>query len=310
MSMLNATTLIEAVKRTVSTPQNQARLNDDDILAFANEEIAVTILPEIHRLREDYLIYTDQEEITQGQAFYQIPRRAVGRTIRDLCFFPNVNSTENRRLPLLNNEDIPNYSTPGTPVGYVIQNDKIRLLPVPGTSAGKIEITYEMAPSTIVATDQTYQITAIVPSTGTITLGSAIPGDVLSSQLWDFVSYQSANIVMGHDLEATSFSSSTIIFDPDDLPEDLVVGDYVCKATESPYIALPLETHPVVVSATCCRVLEAIGDFEAATYRRGELNTRLMAMRAMLTPRIIGQNHKIGLSPLITSARRFLIRRM
>jgi len=50
-------TLIDSVKRRIAIPTNQNTYTDADILAFADEELALGIVPTIMSLHEDHLLY-------------------------------------------------------------------------------------------------------------------------------------------------------------------------------------------------------------------------------------------------------------
>ena len=289
---LNYDDLLTSIKRSISVPSNQARYSDADIIAFANEEIQITVLPEILRLKEEYLVYTETTSIVANQANYQIPRRAVGRGLRDVQYQSSGADTK-RNLPLISLEDRHLYNQTGEPVGYYMENDKIVLLPTPGSSTGTLEFMFVMAPSKVTPVNQSYVISNINRTTGEITVTSSIDGSLASTQKWDFVSGSQANIVMNYDMTATSFSGTSITFVTTDIPTDLVAGDYVTLAGESPFIALPQEVHPVVSAAAQCRVLEGIGDYEALKYAEDKRNRAMRAMKEALAPRNMGENKKI-----------------
>ena len=74
----------------------------DDIVRYLNEELWSTILPELFKYHEDYLINTEHVSIVSGQTHYRIPARASGNTLRDLMW---LNSASERRiLPYIRRE--------------------------------------------------------------------------------------------------------------------------------------------------------------------------------------------------------------
>ena len=292
-NQLNHDDLIASIKRSISVPDNQARYSDADFIAFANEEIQMTILPEILRLREDYLVYREDVTIVADQGSYQIPRRAVGRGLRDLYFFPDSSNTDKQNLPLISMQDDHLYTSVGDPTGYRLEGDKIVLMPTPDAAGGKLEVAFLLSPSQVTPITQSYQITNINTVSGVITVASTIDATLASTQIFDFVSNREASVPIKLSVDPTSFGGTTLTFAAADLPTELAVGDYVTLEGDSPFISLPQEVHQVVSAAVACRVLEGIGDYEALKYADERRNRAMRAMKEALAPRNIGENKKI-----------------
>ena len=55
-----SSSLISAVKRKASIPVAQVTFSDEDILAFANEELYLAQVPSILQYHEEYFVYTKE----------------------------------------------------------------------------------------------------------------------------------------------------------------------------------------------------------------------------------------------------------
>lgn len=76
--------LIEAVKRKIAFPINQNTFTEDDILAFANEEMFIAQVPAVMQYHEEYFVYRVQVPLVTNISRYPIPDRAIGMKLRDL----------------------------------------------------------------------------------------------------------------------------------------------------------------------------------------------------------------------------------
>lgn len=76
--------LIEAVKRKITFPINQNTFTEDDILAFANEEMFIAQVPAVMQYHEEYFVYRVQVPLVTNISRYPIPDRSIGMKLRDL----------------------------------------------------------------------------------------------------------------------------------------------------------------------------------------------------------------------------------
>ncbi len=83
---------IESVKRKIAIPINQRTFTDEDILAFANEELMISQVPDILQYHEEYFVFSEDIALLPNQSRYQIPERALGQKLRDVFY---VDTNEN-----------------------------------------------------------------------------------------------------------------------------------------------------------------------------------------------------------------------
>lgn len=288
--ILTADLLLESIQRSITYPTNQEQLEDDDLLAFADEEIVSTILPVITSLRQEYLVVNKTIDLVSGTSHYRIPQRGLGRTIRDVIFVDA--SGVRTSLPLIAREKAHTYqptsSTTGTPQAFYLENDYIVIVPTPNNSAEDILVPYPLRPSKLVKLAEVGVVDSFNLVAGTVVITVALSSIATSTPV-DIVSYTSGNIIKTMDITPTNVSSTTITFTAADLPSDLAAGDYICLAGESPVVPVPEEALVALSRAVQNRVLESIGDIEMWNMGKTILKDRLDDLRALLTPRVEGE---------------------
>jgi hypothetical protein len=149
--------LIEAVKRKISMPITQVTFSDDDILAFANEELFLAQVPSIMQYHEEYLVYRQTVPLIPQIQRYDIPDRAIGMKLRDLFFKDdNGNLYEMSNTGAANQDYFQQDSFGGNIAKYFyIENNSV-VLPsnVPATVRGSLEMTYYLRPNSLVDNDR------------------------------------------------------------------------------------------------------------------------------------------------------------
>lgn len=78
--------LIDAVKRKIMLPLSQETFVEDDILAFANEEMMISLIPSVLEYHEEYFVFPVEVPLTTDTSRYSIPDRAIGSKMRDLSY--------------------------------------------------------------------------------------------------------------------------------------------------------------------------------------------------------------------------------
>ncbi len=112
-----------------------------------------------------------------------------------------------------------------------------------------------------------------IPSDTLIINFDQVPTTILTSQgasevvfanggLVDFLQTKPGHRTKAYDkpIPANGISGDSIIFSVDDVPTDLVVGDYICPANECIIPQIPPDLHNGLAERTCARILAAIGD--------------------------------------------------
>lgn len=76
--------LINAVKRKISLPIEQATFSLNDVISFLNEEMQISQVPSIMEFSEEYFVYKIRVPLERDVTRYDIPDRAIGMKVRDI----------------------------------------------------------------------------------------------------------------------------------------------------------------------------------------------------------------------------------
>lgn len=83
---LDSDSLIAAIKRKISFPIFQTTFSEEDVLAFATEEMMISQVPSVLSVHEEYYTYEVEVPIVTNKKKYSIPERAIGMKLRDVFF--------------------------------------------------------------------------------------------------------------------------------------------------------------------------------------------------------------------------------
>jgi hypothetical protein len=84
--------LIESVKRKIAIPINQRTFTDEDILAFASEELMISQVPDIMQYHEEYFVFIEDVPLSPNKTRYAVPERALGQKLRDIFYKDTSNN--------------------------------------------------------------------------------------------------------------------------------------------------------------------------------------------------------------------------
>lgn len=263
--ILTSESLVESVKRRASVPENQSTFTEADFLALANEEMILGLVPSVLSYHEDYFLFQEETELQADKSEYDIPYRAIGNRLRELQFKDtNGHLYEMTRVSIGAETYYQSSSAKNRAYVFYVKNNRVRILPtIQGSPTGSLVFTYYIRPSELVAEDRIAIITAIDTGTGEITV-DAVPDNFSININMDFYQVKSPHRPLSIDLTPTAVNSITSIvtFNPDDLPEELAIGDHLAQATECIIPQIPSDLHVVLAHRVAARVLESLGDTE------------------------------------------------
>lgn len=277
--------LLEAVKTTVTIPASQVLLTNTRILAFADDEVEAKVVPMLMGLNQNYFSYLEDEVMTSGQDTYNIPYRAIGRTLRDLKISDNGAVRDLNLIPL---EDAHLYQYSSIPQGFYFMGDEIKIVPTPNSSTLTLKKYYPLKPNYLVETSDAGKITA---RSGLVLTLNSMPSTFTTNALVDIIQGKQGNRLYNMDVTITNVTGLQITLSA--AATSVAINDYVAVATKSPVIQLPDEVFSYLVFLTSKRCLEAIGDFEGAKAIDKECSVRKMNCEKLLAPRIEGESIKI-----------------
>lgn len=282
-----------AVDRAITVPNYQPRFSQSDLLALANEEQQSMIVPMIVALREEFFVFREELSVTAGTLSFRIPERAIGRTLREIQYQNAAGGTLVYDLPRISIEDSYRFTNlgQGTPNGFMIEGDSIRLLPTPSSDGNAILYTLRK-PSDLVLPSRTATITSF--GTNTITV-SKVPSNFTIGSKIDITDCRPSYPLIYKDLTITNITGLVLTvsgFSGTALA-DLEAGDSVSTKLETSIVQLPDEATTVLVHATAVRVLEALSIPDQMKVAEEKLQQKIRACREILSPRVEGSTPKV-----------------
>ena len=174
--------LIKAVQRNINIPLYQLTYTNEDILAFATEELFLAQVPSIMQFHEEYFVFQEEVALVANKSKYQIPKRAIGMKLRDLFYKDaNGNLIEMSKVNPDDKAYFQEYSNASPePIHYYVQNNSIIIVPeVSANVRGSLVFTYYLRPNSLVP-DENAVICSSFSKKIDIVNASLIAGDELS----------------------------------------------------------------------------------------------------------------------------------
>lgn len=174
--------MISSIKRRISMPIDQSLFSDNDILRFVNEEIAISQIPSILQLHEEYLVYTQYVPLKSNKSRYPIPDRAIGMKLRDVLWQDAQGNLFN--MAQVSEEDKAYFQRSiGTNQSihkYYIEGNDIVLSPsVAADPTGQLAFVYFLRPNQLVTDDRAAIISGF-SKTITVSNASLLAGDTVT----------------------------------------------------------------------------------------------------------------------------------
>lgn len=174
-------TLVQAIERKISLPLSQNTFSSQDLLAFSNEELMISLVPSILTYHEEYFVVHKSYPLVPNQLYYPIPDRAIGMRIRDLFYLDvNGNRFDMARINL-DDKGYFQYNDGGSDYifRYFLEGNNIVLTPFSlPTPTGSLEISYYLRPNQLVDDSNAATITNFL-QTITVDNTTIADGDVV-----------------------------------------------------------------------------------------------------------------------------------
>jgi hypothetical protein len=290
---INSDYLLAGVKRRITDPQHQNRLQNADILAFADQIVQAEIIPIMESCQQDFFITYTETPLVSGQSEYKIPYRAVGRNLREIKMRNTGDFTNSawRNIPLISIENAYQYYTWSSIAGFYFKGDRIQLVPNVQTGSSPnafLGIWWRLPPNKLVEFDLTAEVVSIA---GNVVTVDGVPGDIEAGTLVDFNQSQSGCSILAYDVPVQATSQTTITFASADLiPTDLVPGDFINLAGTSYVLnSVPNECYPLLETLTCRRAAQAIADYENLRVLDADAKIERENFKKIIEPRIDGE---------------------
>lgn len=281
------TQLIEAIKRRSFMPVGATTFSDTELLSIADEELKTTIISSILAIREEFFVFKQDFSITQSQAEYAIPARAIGMKVREVRIVDAAGNSKD--LPLIPLEKVNSHAV-GNPEAFYLKNNQVCLYPSPASTSNTLRVYYFLRPGELIATTDAAVISAIDTNTNTVSVGT-IPSAWVTGDIFDFVKKDGAHEYVDIEYTSATVSGTDIIFSS--LPSTLRVGDYICLAGYSPLVQLPPDYQPILAQAVAVQILENMNQAGAEKQAK-RLAQMLDTAQKMINDRIEGEPETIS----------------
>jgi len=292
-----STDLISSVKRRINLPDSQSMVSDQDILDYANEEMALKMVPMILSQFQDYYLVREDVLIDITETKYPIPYRAAGNKIQELMYTPNLDDRNDlREFFRISIEDLGSHDfTYNAQYGgrFYIEGENV-VLHVDTVSPGYLVFFYYLRPNSLVTIDRVATVQAIDASSGQIVVDE-VPSIFTTADQYDFVMKKSPHKIITYDFSLTNINTvtKTITMDPTDVPDTLAIGDRISLAGETDLVNCPSDLHVMLAQTTAARVLESIGDVDNLSVATAKLREMEHNGQMLISNRVIGSPRKI-----------------
>lgn len=292
--------LVADIKRRAALPENGAQFSGAEIMATADEEILITLVPDILRVRSEYMVDVFDQAIVPNQRNYGIPPDAIGDKLRDVVLLDQ--NGNGYPLPQLNIEQVDMYGSAGNAstayaVGFVMQGSEVILVPKPTQSNYTLRMRYYKRPSKLTPVANCLYTGGIVEASNhflTLTTIAALP-PVLQGNLVDLVTgvppYRT-KVSSWTGLMSVNFQYRYAVNTAEviaDIEEKYVVGDYVTPTGYTCFPQVPVEMMGYLAQCVATRLLEAMGYEQQAKIAALERGRMAESMQALISPRVDGK---------------------
>lgn len=322
--------LVAAVRRRAQLPSasEDGAINDADILLLADEELSLRLVPLVRSVRGDYWVRSEDVPVVANQAAYRVPERAQTSGLREVTVIDSGGIAYH--IPQISVEDAWRWAQPNANIvgsmrssAFYMEGTDLVIVPTPSDDSWTIRMRYYRAMSALVPNDQCgLVIDAFIDPPGAyggemiqiLTLPSgwqqlanypAQPLDLVYSGPPFGVPHMDItplDVVVAPDylIEVTSIAALGLV------PAPAYGLYYLCKASQTCVVDLPRECWALLVSAVAARVLDLIGDREAAQLEYTLYEREAQNVTLLLTPRVEGNPIRIvDRNSLLRSQRRW-----
>lgn len=307
--------LLKSIKRRAMVPDNQNTFSDQDFIDLMNEEMMIGLVPSILQMKEEYFIFKQITPLVTNKSNYPVPERALANKLREVCYKDSPDKFTGNEYEMTRVAIDDRYTGISNGTGssdftgfrrfYMMGSDIIIHPSVGPSPVGALAFYYYLRPNSLVKESLVASVTFINREAGTITLSSVPTGYALDSN-YDFIKAKSPHNILDIDVTpiALNVSGKLMTLDPNSIPKDLEVGDYVALAGQTCVPNIPTELHMVLAQRVAQRVLEALGDTEGLNNASNKIAEMEAKLSTMMGNRVEGAPRKVVNRALMTGVAR------
>lgn len=288
MTAWTTDTLLSDIRRKGRIPPGDPTYTSSAILREADEALHEMFAGELLKISENYGVKTKTFPIVAQDDTYRIPSRAYGDLLLHAEYVDEAGTARRLNHYHLGERYTLYEDAGGPPVGFVLEGNEVALIPPPISSVGQLRVRYQHRPGQFIVTTEAMQITGI---SGT-TLTGVPPSSWTTSSIVDLIQDQPGFDTLAIDQAVTAVTGATVTL-ASALPADLVVGDWVSLAMQTPVVQIPLELHGPLTRAVAGRIRMDIGDVQAGDRLLRESEAGIARVVSAFTPRMKGISRKV-----------------
>lgn len=294
--------LLESIKVRCMVPIAQEAFLEEDLLRFANEEMELTMMPNVLSVKEEFYV-RDQiisaSDVTDNR--YEIPYRAIGSKLRNIQY---IQGNSAQVMTRIQPEDLPYFDNSyfnSTANAFYLEGNSVVIPSKVSDSSGSVKLSYHLRPNRLVDITRVGIISEIDRvgdgTTGSVTLSNtAFPSNLQAGTVADFLQATPGFKTYTFDvtIQTSNPTTNQVFFLLEDIPSSLKVGDNLATAGECMIPQLPSELHPMLAQAVACRLLEAMGDTDNLQRAMAKLMEMKQSLFTLIDQRTEGNPQKIN----------------
>lgn len=286
-----STALIADIKRRAMTPTSQATFNEGtDIPGMITSELQGTMVTALTGVREDYFLTYKDYTIDGSTSTFELPQRTINSVVEGIEFY-NSSSKSHGRIARVSVNDLAGPYVISNQGAFHIRDNCIVFEDAPTNTSDVLRVYYCRRPNKVVGENKYGRVTAINTGTREVTVNFA-PTTWTTSTTFDIIQGRPGFRSLGDDLSISAKTGLILTFSST-LPTDLVVGDYIAEAGESPIPQIPLEGHYVLAQRVACMLIMALGDAAHYKLAREESDRMMNNFLKVIKDRVASHPKKI-----------------
>lgn len=176
-----------------------------------------------------------------------------------------------------------------------------------------VELDFDVVGVTVISANNVGNATLGIVVSDTVCIDvDKIPDSLTNGIDIDFLQTKPGHRILAFDkpIPINGISGNMIQFDPANVPNNLIIGDYVCAANTSIIPYLPPDLHNVLAERTAARILASIGDTEGLGMISAKIQEMQQNQGMLLDNRVEGKVKKVSNKhSMLRYGKRMIIRR-
>ena len=273
---MTSTDLIESVQRKIAFPLSQNSFNDEDILHFANEEMMLSMVPQILSYHEEFFVWKEKIPLEKDRFNYPIPPRAIGMKLKDVFYEDPIGNLFEMTRVNPSDKDYYQRNT-GTDMNihkyYYENNDIVLAKSAVTSSVGYVRMEYFIRPNQLVVNERAAIISEITRTGDDVFVKfTSLPSHITTGSKVDVLQTESGHKMYSKDNDFPSVETDgSYKFNKTAIPVDVVVGDYICSQYECIIPQAPDDLHSGLAERVCARILASLSDFQGLAESKDKL---------------------------------------